>query len=304
MNKKYLKVSELRLLQLITLTALQELKRLTKLLDINFYAIAGTLLGSYRHDGFIPWDSDLDVAMMRDDYEIFVKKADELIDEKFIVQSDYSHKNNRTCFARIRVKNTVINEKRNKILHDTSGFYIDIFPIDKIKRKPNLIDITFHKFIKILIRIKAYRNGKIYSSTKLRSLLGKLLNTIFIFVPYKNIHNFLNSYMRRHQHINTNLVTNYNSKYGIKKQTMDKTIYGIPQKHNFEGIEIPTPSLSQEWLGRIYGDYMRMPIIPDLDLASLMPSYDIDFGLYKNLLKCSEYEIRKSLDLPLFPSKH
>ena len=115
-------VTELRLMQLIILTALNELIRLSKILDLNFYSIAGTLLGAFRHKGFIPWDSDLDVAMMREDYEVFIKEANKHINDKFIVQSDFNDKNNRTCFARIRVKNTLINEKKNKYNDNFSGF--------------------------------------------------------------------------------------------------------------------------------------------------------------------------------------
>ena len=72
MKDEHYKTSELRLMQLIILTALIELIRLCKILNLNFYSIAGTLLGAFRHGGFIPWDSDLDVAMMREDYENFL----------------------------------------------------------------------------------------------------------------------------------------------------------------------------------------------------------------------------------------
>ena len=295
-------VSELRLMQLIILTSLIELKRLCKILNIDFYAIAGTLLGAYRHGGFIPWDSDCDVAMMREDYEVFIKKANEHIDEKFEVQSDLTHENNRTCFSRIRIKNTIINEKKNK-LNEPSGFYIDIFPIDKMKNKPTSFDIFIHKAIKIMIRAKAYKNGKIYSSSKLRSLIGFIISLIFLPIPKRALSNFIENYMKRHQHIDTDLVTNYNSKYGLKKQTMFKRIYGVPKKNKFEGIEIPIPNDSELWLSKIYGNYMNTPPCPSLDLNTLMPSYNIDFGNYSELINKNEDEIRIALKLPQYEAK-
>lgn len=299
MKDEHYKTSELRLMQLIILTALIELIRLCKILNLNFYSIAGTLLGAFRHGGFIPWDSDLDVAMMREDYEIFIKKANEHIDDKFIVQSDFNDKNNRTSFARIRVKNTFINEKNNMPNQNFNGFYIDIFPIDKIDKKPNTLSIIFHKFIKILIRIKAYKSGKKYSSTKFRSFIGFLLNAAFFAVPKKGLDNYIDSYMKRHYASDTGLITNYNSKYGIKKQTMSRLIYSPPKKYIFEGIEIPIPNKSESWLIRIYGDYMKMPSVPSLDLKTLLPAYDIDFGVYSNLLDKKEIHVQQILKLPL-----
>ena len=291
-------VTELRLMQLIILTALNELIRLSKILDLNFYSIAGTLLGAFRHKGFIPWDSDLDVAMMREDYEVFIKEANKHINDKFIVQSDFNDKNNRTCFARIRVKNTLINEKKNKYNDNFSGFYIDIFPIDKIDKEPGNINIIFHRLIKILIRVKAYKSGKKFSSTKLRSTIGFLLNAVFFLVPKKALNNYIDRYMKKHNFADTNLVTNFNSKYGISKQTMNRLIYGAPGKIRFEGIEIPIPNKSELWLNKIYGNYMKMPPITNLDLKTIMPGYDVDFGIYAKLLSKNEFNVREFLGLP------
>lgn len=302
MIKQNLLVSELRLMQLIILTSLIELKSLCKALNINFYVIAGTLLGAYRHGGFIPWDSDCDVAMMREDYELFIKKANEHINEKFEVQSNLTHENNRTCFSRIRIKGTIINEKKNKV-SEPSGFYIDIFPIDKIKNKPSFFDIFNHKVIKILIRAKAYKSGKIYSSSKLRSLIGFIINLMFLPISKRALSNFIESYMKRHQYIDTDLVTNYNSKYGLIKQTMARKIYGTPKEYKFEGIEIPTPNDSELWLRKIYGNYSNTPPCPKLDLKTLMPFYDVDFGNYSELLNKNEEEIREILKLPRLESK-
>ena len=60
------KVSQLRLIQLLQLKLLLEAKRITSLLNIDYFLIAGSLLGSIRHGGFIPWDSDADIAMQKE----------------------------------------------------------------------------------------------------------------------------------------------------------------------------------------------------------------------------------------------
>ena len=179
-------ITELRLMQLLQLSALMEVKRVCSILDIDYFAIAGTLLGSFRHGGFIPWDTDADVAMFRSDYKKFTQEANGVIDPKFIVQSDYNDLNNRTCFARIRVRGTVFNELENPISEYFSGLYVDIFPIDNAKAQPNTLLLVKHKFFKILVRLKAFRAGKVNSSTRFNSLIGRLLSLMFLFLSNKN----------------------------------------------------------------------------------------------------------------------
>lgn len=291
-------ITELRLVQLLILTALQELARISHILNIDYFAIAGTLLGAHRHNGFIPWDTDADVAMLRDDYQKFLAKANIVIAPEFIIQSDINDVNNPNCFARIRLKDTKVWEKGNDHRGEFRGLYVDIFPIDNIKRKPKFYNIVFQKAIKIMIRVKAFRAGKKYSSTRLRTLIGYSLNFVFFLVPTTVLRSFLDRYMRRDQSKATKLVTNYNSKYGIKKQTMPRDVYGKPQIYNFEGLSIFTPQFSNKWLEKIYGDYMKIPDSPSLKLDELHPSYSFEFGEYKYLLELNETKVRQRLGLP------
>src|SRR5690554_145751 len=71
----------------IQIEILEEVKRLCKKHDIKWYAIGGTLLGAIRHGGYIPWDVDIDIAMMREDYEKFSDVAQKDMNEKYIYES-------------------------------------------------------------------------------------------------------------------------------------------------------------------------------------------------------------------------
>ena len=77
--------------QLALLTLLEEFDRVCKALDIPYVLFAGSLLGAVRHQGFIPWDDDLDIMMKRADYERFLKEANTVLDkDKFFLQKEFS----------------------------------------------------------------------------------------------------------------------------------------------------------------------------------------------------------------------
>ena len=83
----------LRSIQLVELEMLKEVDRICKKHKITYAIIAGTLLGAVRHGGFIPWDDDLDVAMLRPEYERFRKVCKtELDTERFYFQDQREEK--------------------------------------------------------------------------------------------------------------------------------------------------------------------------------------------------------------------
>lgn len=65
----------LREVQLVELDIIKEFIRVCKELNLRYFLDSGTLLGCIRHNGFIPWDDDIDVSMPREDYEIFLEKG-------------------------------------------------------------------------------------------------------------------------------------------------------------------------------------------------------------------------------------
>ena len=86
-------MTDLRKLQLIELEILKEVDRICKKYHINYYMAEGSLLGTMRHNGFIPWDDDLDIMMLRKDYEKFLQVAPNEINKKYEVQHSTTIKN-------------------------------------------------------------------------------------------------------------------------------------------------------------------------------------------------------------------
>ena len=121
----------LRKLQLELLEILLEFDRICRAAGIRYVLSSGTLLGAVRHKGFIPWDDDMDVDMLRSDYEKFCQVADQLIDhERFFFQNTDTDTGYRWVFGKMRRKDTEYIRIWQGHLRQKNGLCIDVFPLD------------------------------------------------------------------------------------------------------------------------------------------------------------------------------
>ena len=107
-----------------------EIDRVCRACDIGYFLCAGTLLGAVRYDGFIPWDDDADLGMLRPDFDRFVACAQEQLGERFFVQTWENEPDAPYLYAKVRLVGT---EYVTRWLdgHDVhSGISVDIFPFD------------------------------------------------------------------------------------------------------------------------------------------------------------------------------
>ena len=124
---------DVRKFQLAQLDLIREIDRVCKELGIDYYLIGGTLLGAIRHGGFIPWDTDMDIAMRRSDYEKFGQYWLERDDDRFFYQHYKTEKNHLSPHAILKIKNTHIyyNKDTEKYKVKFDGLFLDIFPLDE-----------------------------------------------------------------------------------------------------------------------------------------------------------------------------
>ena len=294
--KKYNNVNDLRLIQLLQLKLLVDIKKITAKLNLDYFLIAGSLLGSIRHRGFIPWDSDADIAMIREDYNTLIQNIDLLGNDLFL-QCDETDVSNKTGFAKLRLKNTLFIESGNKINSKDHGFYIDIFPLDKYIYRNKIINFLNHYVYKYLIRLKAYKNGKKNSSTKKRTIISFIICIPSYFISLATIIKFHNKISQKYSNTNSGFTNNFNSKYGLEKQFISLETYFPPSMTYFEGHEFKAPNKINIWLKKIYGDYNTLPKKQINHTNKLMKNFTIDFGKYSYLLGKSEIFVLNELKI-------
>lgn len=120
----------LREFQLKCLESLEALDKVCNDHGISYFMIAGTLLGAVRHKGFIPWDDDIDVGLLREDYDRLLAHADEWFPERFHVVTHENDPRYPKFFAKLEDRSTTLVEHFH--LGYVGGVYIDIFPLDPV----------------------------------------------------------------------------------------------------------------------------------------------------------------------------
>lgn len=241
---------ELEKQQAVLVELLEEFDRVCKKHGIPYMVFCGTALGAFRHKGIIPWDDDLDVTMLRDDYERFLKLAPADLNEKYYLQAEGSEHWTMN-FSKLRKNNTTYLEKyhpKDKNTHE--GIYIDIFPCDNASDKKWLRKIQFYAS-RVAVAKALWERG--YETD---SIPKKIFMRFCRCLPRKP---FLNlSILRKEpnsQYVQTFLACTSRYKKGIyKREWLTESM-----EMDFENRKVPVSAHYDELLTTMYGDYMKLP---------------------------------------------
>lgn len=253
---------DLRKAQLLMLKILKEVHKICEENNIKYFLSDGTLIGAIRHQGFIPWDDDLDIGMLREDYEKFCKIAPQILSENFILQNFQTDKGYGLQFGKVILKNTVWIEKVAKNTNrQWSGIYIDIFPYDNItenKKMQKLIN-RLYIFIQGLILIKfKYINISNYES--MAKKLKYVLKKIYLCTISKKLLIYIrDSICKRYLNKSKTLVTKYGGNF--YKNQNPYNFYKDLTLQNFEDTSFYIPKNYDKILKNLYGNYMDIPPI-------------------------------------------
>lgn len=246
-------------IQQIQLNIVKDVDRICKKYNIKYYLISGSCLGAIRHKGFIPWDDDIDIAMMREDYDFFLSLFDkEFNTNLYYLQNEKSEHEFVWPLSRIVVKNTFLDIPSKAHIKINQGMFLDIFPLDNIPDS-NKLRKKQEKWIKTITKLinrKVYRKSELSYKNYVKYIISILLSPIPLSFLKKTRYNFIVKYNK----YSTSCVGNMASQYGYQKQIMPREVYGNPKLMFFNDLLLPFPERPEEYLSRLFGEnYMQIP---------------------------------------------
>ena len=217
--------------------------------NLKYFLAYGSALGAVRHNGYIPWDDDLDIVMLRDDYNEFLKK--------------WNNKNNKYKVLEFSLNNSiypftkVVDDSTYTVLSDSNehyGIWVDIFPLDKCPSQ---------KIQNKGIRLRQLILGKLVKKNnhnKIKYLIKRIIKFLFFFIPTKFLVKKILKLSQKFSNCETDYVANIVWASNGEKIINKNCIFnGEILKCKFENLELNIPSKYDEYLTSIYGDYMTPP---------------------------------------------
>lgn len=251
---------KLQVIHNILLGYLLEVDRICKKHNIKYFLAGGTLLGAIRHHGFIPWDDDADVMMLREDYERFLDVVQQELPNNVTLQTTKTDPKTHCIFTKLRIDNTLFSTKFTSMFMDMhNGIFFDVLSHDQTANSK--IGRKIHLQLTLLTRslvFNKWHKRSINNGHKFQSFVANILKTIFPikfsewlqfkclrFFEKKKDAKYLYDGMGRNVY-----------KGDFPKYYLDEVI-----EWDFEGHKFPVPKEYDKYLRYLYGDYEQL-ILP------------------------------------------
>ena len=220
---------------------------------IRYWLTAGTLLGAVRHNGYIPWDDDIDIGMLRPDFDRFIREFNSYTD-RYEVKCIDTDPDFCLAFAKVLDKQTILYEPDEKGIK--LAVYIDVFVYDNVPANPIVIK-------KMYILRDFWRDCNLLRTKDFEPLRNRLTKAFIGFLrilvkPFPR--NFFalgwSKHAKKYSKTDTKFIGDFT---GYGKMVCDISIFDELDEHEFEGKTYKIPKGYDQWLTRRYGDYMRLP---------------------------------------------
>ncbi len=222
--------------------------------NINYWLDGGTLLGAVRHKGYIPWDDDIDIGMLREDYDKFAELFNQSNDRYRFVDIDNTP-DFYVAFGKIIDTQTVLYEpdkNGNKL-----AVNIDLFVYDNAPDDDKILYKLYKKREKLLL-VSLFIQGDnvLPNDTFVKRMTKKIFHLICIPFSREKCIKRIVGISKQYKDFETKRVGNYTS---VPNVACPKTIFSSFTDVEFEGKCYKAPSGYDEWLKDFYGDYMQLP---------------------------------------------
>lgn len=243
---------------------LLQIKRICEKYQLTYYLSGGTFLGAVRHQGFIPWDDDMDIAFPREDYQKFINIVNKELPagmefRSYSLDKEYHRPVARIVNHKVCVKNNSFSKER------IEPAWIDIFPLDGMPEKK--IPLTLHKIHLLWRRVTiGWANYEDLQDLKPnRPWYEKIL--MFIgrtlkpgrFMDLTKQYQKLEKVLMKYPASKSKVYINFNGVYRFNSIMSKEYYYGEGALYTFEGEKFPAPKNYDAYLTKIYGDYMKLP---------------------------------------------
>lgn len=236
--------------QQVLLELLTEFDRICRKHDIGYVLFAGSALGAVRHQGFIPWDDDLDVAMLRADYERFLQVAATELKGNYYLQGEFSN-HWPMFFSKLRKNGTACMERfvpKDEAMHQ--GIYMDIFPVDNLSNSSMGRKLQFAAS-KVVIAKGLTRRG--YLTDSLGKKVFMACCCLMPGSPARRLARLDKKKDTRQVHTFFGAASRY------EKNVFPRSWFSERIEMPFEGGSFPVSAHWHEMLERMYGEYMVEP---------------------------------------------
>ena len=266
----------LKHLQKTQLIILKQFIKICEENNITYFIYGGSLLGTIRHEGFIPWDDDIDVILFREDYEKLNKILSTKIDEKYNFLNVFNEETYHHTWAQLTLKNTLLEYWwANQVDYDTN-IYIDIFILENIPN--NKFKRFVHKWTCFALnQLTMYSYFKYDNPSKFKKIIQQSIYYLIKISPVSpnTIKKKCFKKFSKYANESCNQVCDFPAI--CQMPVSNKTDWLPAKKAKFEDLEVNIPNNYDKILTRIYGDYMELP--PKESRFSPAPE-KIDFGEY------------------------
>lgn len=261
------------------LQVLRDVIRILDELNVPYYMQGGTMLGAIRHNGFIPWDDDVDLGIPRADYYRLLQQVAPLLPENLELRTYDDETDHHYYFARIVDKRYQIR-RMGSLEERLENVWVDLFPLDGM---PNgLLSRQWHKFRLLMTRLKFHLScfEKVNIKRPGRPLVERIIIKIAMVTRVGKWFNTrkqldtMDRLLKKYPPEKSDYLVNFTGQTSYKFNEMfKKEIYGKKTLYPFEDMQLVGPEQYDAYLTSLYGDYMTPPRAEDRNahVSELVP---------------------------------